>query len=122
MEIFIVTFIILTIMHSIADYMVPLKSRIPWHYLLAINPLHFLWDETFGLIHSKHARHFSNLKEIHFYFIRKIKIIEFNFVKFDERPGEVDLIYPKFWFWLGIDQLAHVILNLSLAIFVEAIL
>lgn len=97
-QIFIVTFIILTLLHPIADYMISKEKRIPWHYFLALNPLHFIWDESLGKMHSHYT-------------------YKINFLADNE-----EVIEEEYWFWLGIDQLVHVMLNLLFAVFLEAIL
>lgn len=84
-------------MHPIADYMISKEKRIPWHYFLALNPLHFIWDETLGRMHSYYTHRTADLTD-------------------DE-----EIVEEEFWFWLGVDQFAHVMLNLIFAVFVEVL-
>lgn len=102
MQIFIITFIILTVLHPIGDYIIRNLTWDKWycdllHYLICLNPLHALWDETLG---RKHGEYIIGGK-----MTRGLELIKNSW----------------FWFWLGIDQLAHVILNLLLAVFLEVI-
>ncbi len=83
--IFIIVFILLTILHPIGDFIAPRR----WHgeYWIVLNPLHIVWDNSVFRVHSKYS-----------------------------------CTESKFWKWLGIDQLSHVILNLILAGLLEWIL
>lgn len=103
-EIFLITFIILTLAHPISDFIIRNFTWEKWycdplHYLLSLNPLHYLWDKTLGQIHSKYVLNWA---------VTKTK--------------KIDIIEHRFWLWLGIDQLAHQILNLIFALLLEMIL
>lgn len=100
--IFYLVFIILTIMHPISDFIVRNITWGKWycdllHYGLSLNPLHFLVDITIGKIHPR-------------------------YYTFLAVSGGIELIEKRFWLFLGFDQLAHVIMNIVFAVFIEMIL
>lgn len=101
MSTFITIFVILTIAHPISDFIVRNITWDKWygeplHYLIALNPFHFLWDKSLGTIHSRYVLDWAITKN------KRLAIIEHGY-----------------WLWLGIDQLAHQLLNLLLAILME---
>lgn len=101
MNIFIVSFIILTILHPLADFWFGGNRRL--HYFVALNPLHWLWDISPFRRHQNYTRTSTLLTN-----------------EWGEIP--VLLTMNKFWKLLAIDQLAHVLLNLIVALFLEVLI
>lgn len=99
MELFWPVFLILTVAHPIADFVVQNRISRKAHWFACLNPLHYLWDNLF----NKHSEY-----------------IDPKFILKDFEALNLSLVNNNyFWFWLGIDQIGHVILNIILALFLD---
>ncbi len=99
MEIFWFSFLILTLLHPLGDFVIGNRRRFKGEFWIVLNPLHWLWDSSRFRKHGKYV-----------------------YTQIDIGNNEVELVVKQpFWFWLGIDQFAHVILNIILAAFLEIV-
>ncbi len=101
-EVFWFSFLLLTILHPIGDFLCQTRRRFRCEFLIVLNPLHWLWDSS---RFRKHGQFIS--RSYNQYHPTQDSYIKGQFIE------------QKFWFWLGIDQLAHVILNIIFAGFLE---
>lgn len=118
MNIFLWSFIILTILHPIGDFSLFTNNR-KLHYLIVLNPLHFLWDKSPFRQHQKYIKGFQEI-------IRQKdgKWSEISWILNHPNPKDLQqaITNIKFWRWLAVDQLAHVLLNLIFAWFLGFLL
>ncbi len=113
-------------MHPIADYIVRTFTWDKWycdllHYVLCLNPLHFLVDITIGKFHSRYYTVFDGIMSYQMQHYASENIWDTSFQNFD-RPQRIELIEKQFWMLLGIDQLAHVWVNVVFAAIMEMII
>lgn len=127
-EIFWLSFLVLTIMHPIGDFLIGNRRRFRGEFWLVLNPLHWWWDSS---RFRKHGQFIKLLKVSN-----PMEVMEPGYSV--DKKGNIDLhevsvvpfyhnfniyqVQQKFWFWLGVDQLAHVFLNIIFALFLEVIL
>lgn len=95
------SFVILMILHIIADFWFGGNRRL--HYFIALNPLHWLIDI------SPLRRHHNYMTSV-FGYTSGYEIKQSNYVE------------DMFWRWLALDQLIHLLSNLLLAWFLGMIL
>lgn len=123
MDVFWFSFFIFTLMHPIGDFIIGDRRKWKGEFWLVINPLHWLWD-------------LSPLRQHHKYIATR-KLPALSVLPKDEplNPHKKDywfipdqdilftsqFLTQEFWFWLGVDQLAHVILNVVMAGILEII-
>lgn len=123
MEIFWIWFFIFTFFHPIGDFLIGNRRKWKGEFWLVINPLHWLYD-------------LSPLRQHHkFIAIRELPVIavlpkeeplnphkrDYFFIPDQDAMYTAQFIQGDFWFWLGVDQLAHVILNVIMAGILEMI-
>lgn len=123
----IVTFFFLTLLHPIGDFLTPYRQ---WdgEYWIVLNPLHALWDISPLRKHGRYAKDGDVISQFLANIERKQ---ETQYRKTYENIGEPVMLRKyknmleskfivgrSFWFWLGVDQIVHVILNLIFAVLV----
>jgi len=115
MELWAEIFIILTVAHPVADFVVQNLGK-RWHYLASLNPLHYVWDYFF----SFHSKWIDTYKDVCTIMVSKDRADG----AFRSLNGETISIIrdDKFWVSLGVDQTMHILLNLVWAVIVAYIL
>lgn len=101
MIVFWLSFLILTVLHPISDFIIRNKISVRAHWISALNPLHYLWDYYF-------AKHNEFIDPD--YNVEGAETLNLSLVNNDH-----------FWVWLGVDQTIHVFQNILLAILLELI-
>lgn len=126
-------FVILTIMHPIADFLTPYRKwGKSWkqfflsEWFLAINPMHWLWDALSPLRkHPKYMRGIDMVNRAYADVVMGINDTPNNY-KWIARPSKVNpthfTITNKFWRWLAIDQVYHVLSNVLFSYYVGQLL
>ncbi len=126
-DVFIWTFIILSLAHPIADFWFGGNRRL--HYFVSLNILHFLYDKSPFRFHHKYMKEVIESDHICAFDDLESKIPDgaFNYyshvlipvIPQKRFPMTHLLIEHKFWRALSIDQFAHVLLNVVFALFLE---
>lgn len=123
MEIFWLWFIFFTIMHPIGDFIIGDRRKWKGEFWLVVNPLHWLWDLSPFRQHHKYIT------------TRELPVLammpkdepanpykkNYYYIPDQDATYKAQFVQQDFWLWLGIDQLAHVILNIITAGILEVI-
>lgn len=127
-EIFLVSLVILTIMHYVGDFITPhrqidttsWKTILLSEWVLVLNPLHALWDR-----YSPWRRHPDYLLQG---FVLNVDASNMlvghnkSMSRFDNPDNVTVILKRDFWIWLGIDQLYHMLTNIIVAFLLGVLL